>query len=84
MPIEQVSPGLEMIIDLDQEVEWLASGFGGDGSDLGVPWWPAEGPVWFQEGGYLLFSDIGGNRHLTLLSEVSATAPLPCNVNLWL
>ena len=64
MPIEQVSPGLERIIGLDQEVEWLASGFGGDGSALGVPWWPAEGPVWFQEGGYLLFSDIGGNRRM--------------------
>ena len=64
MPIEQVSPGLERIIALDQEVEWLASGFGGDGSALGVPWWPAEGPVWFQEGGYLLFSDIGGNRRM--------------------
>ena len=49
---------------MDQEVEWLASGFGGDGSALGVPWWPAEGPVWFQEGGYLLFSDIGGNRRM--------------------
>ena len=30
MPIEQVSPGLEGIIDLDQEVQWLASGFGGN------------------------------------------------------
>ena len=25
MPIEQVAPRLERIIDLDQEVEWLAS-----------------------------------------------------------
>jgi len=29
----------------------LAAGFGGD---LG----PAEGPLWWKEGGYLLFSDI--------------------------
>ena len=64
MPIEQVSPGLERIIDLDQEVERLASGFGGDGTAMGLPWWPAEGPVWFQEGGYLLFSDIGQNRRM--------------------
>ena len=64
MPIEQVAPGLERILDLEQEVEWLADGFGGDGSALGVPWWPAEGPLWWQEGGYLLFSDIGQNRRM--------------------
>jgi len=33
MPIEPVSPGLERILNLDQEVEWLASGFGGDGKE---------------------------------------------------
>jgi gluconolactonase len=64
MPIEQVAHRLERIIDLGQEVEWLAGGFGGDGSALGVPWWPAEGPVWIQEEGYLLFSDIGQNRRM--------------------
>ena len=69
MPIEQVSPGLERILDLDQEVEWLASGFGGDGSALGVPWWPAEGPLWWQEDGYLLFSDIGQNRRMRYTDE---------------
>ena len=31
----------------------------------GLPWWPAEGPVWFQEGGYLLFNDIGLNRRMS-------------------
>jgi sugar lactone lactonase YvrE len=25
---------------------------------------PAEGPVWWKEGGYLLFSDINGNRRM--------------------
>jgi len=35
----------------------LAEGFGGS---LG----PAEGPVWWQEGGYLLFSDIHNNRRM--------------------
>src|SRR6202030_229750 len=34
-----------------------ASGLGGE---LG----PAEGPVWWKEGGYLLFSDIGNNRRM--------------------
>ena len=64
MPIEQVAPECARLVDLDQEVEWLASGFGADGSALGLPWWPAEGPVWWQEGGYLLFSDIGQSKRL--------------------
>jgi gluconolactonase len=57
MPIEQYAPGLERLIDLDQEIEELATGFGGERG-------PAEGPVWWQEGGYLLFSDIGNNRRM--------------------
>ncbi len=28
MPIEQVAPGLGRIVSLDQEVEWLGSGYG--------------------------------------------------------
>jgi gluconolactonase len=57
MPIEQHAPGLERIVDPHQEIEELASGFGG-------PTGPAEGPVWWHEGGYLLFSDIGNNRRM--------------------
>ena len=57
MPIEQVSPELERIVSLDQPIEELASGFGNDNG-------PAEGPVWWKEGGYLLFSDIGNNRRM--------------------
>jgi gluconolactonase len=57
MPIEQHAPGLERLVDLDQKIEELASGFGGDSG-------PAEGPVWWHEGGYLLFSDIGHNRRM--------------------
>jgi len=57
MPIEQVSPELENIVSLDQPIEELASGFGNDNG-------PAEGPVWWKEGGYLLFSDIGNNRRM--------------------
>jgi gluconolactonase len=57
MPIEQRSPGLERLVDVRQEIEELASGFGGAAG-------PAEGPVWWQEGGYLLFSDIGNNRRM--------------------
>ena len=57
MPIEQTAPGLERIVSLDQDVEELDSGFG---SEIGA----LEGPVWWKEGGYLLFSDIGHNRRM--------------------
>ena len=57
MPIEQHASALTRIVSLNQEVEELASGFGGDQG-------PAEGPVWWKEGGYLLFSDIGNNRRM--------------------
>ena len=57
MPIEQHGPGLERLVDVQQEIEELASGFGGVTG-------PAEGPVWWHEGGYLLFSDIGNNRRM--------------------
>ena len=48
-----MAPGLDTIIDTEP-IRELASGLGGE---LG----PAEGPVWWKEGGYLLFSDIGNN-----------------------
>jgi gluconolactonase len=64
MPIEPVAPECTRLVDLDQEVEWLGSGFGADATALGLPWWPAEGPVWWQEGGYLLFSDIGQSKRM--------------------
>ena len=57
MPIEQSAPGLERLIDLHQEIEELARGFGGERG-------PAEGPVWWQEDGCLVFSDIGHNRRM--------------------
>ena len=57
MPIEQHAPGLERIVDLHQAIEELARGFGGERG-------PAEGPVWWQEGNYLVFSDIGNNRRM--------------------
>ena len=57
MPIEQVSTEVECIVSLDQEPEELGSGYGGDAG-------PAEGPLWWKEGGYLIFSDIGNNRRM--------------------
>jgi hypothetical protein len=49
--IEQLAPEVEKIISPSEPIQELAEGFGGS---LG----PAEGPVWWKEGGYLLFSDI--------------------------
>jgi len=55
--IEQLAPELDKIISLSEPIKQLAAGFGGD---LG----PSEGPVWWKEGGYLLFSDIHNNRRM--------------------
>ena len=57
MPIEQVSPGLASIVSADTPINELATGFGSENG-------PAEGPLWWHEGGYLLFSDIGNNRRM--------------------
>ena len=57
MPIEKSAPELDRIVSADQEIEELGSGYGGDQG-------PAEGPVWWKDGGYLLFSDIHANRRM--------------------
>jgi gluconolactonase len=57
MPIEQLSPKLETIISTSESILELADGFGGAQG-------PAEGPLWWAEGGYLLFSDIHNNRRM--------------------
>src|ERR1700674_5449004 len=55
--IEQLDPGLGHILSASQPIQEMPRGFGGD---LG----PAEGPVWWKEGGFLLFSDIHHNRRM--------------------
>jgi gluconolactonase len=55
--IEQLAPELDKIISTSEPILELASGVGGDNG-------PAEGPVWWKEGGYLLFSDIHNNRRM--------------------
>ena len=55
--IEQLAPGLEAIISLSEPIHDLADGFGGSQG-------PAEGPVWWKEGGYLLFSDIHNSKRM--------------------
>ena len=62
MPIEKNSPELDRIVSMDRAIEELADGFGGD---MG----PAEGPLWWKEGGYLLFSDIHNNRRMKWTPE---------------
>src|SRR5436190_15999688 len=64
--IEQLSPELDKIIATSEPIQELASGFGGD---LG----PAEGPVWWKEGGYLLFSDIHNNKRMKYTSGQGVT-----------
>ena len=55
--IEQLAPELDKIIATSEPIQTLAEGFGG-------PLGPAEGPVWWKEGGYLLFSDIHNDRRM--------------------
>ena len=45
--IEQFEPELEDVISLVEPIQHLADGFGGAQG-------PAEGPLWWKEGGYLL------------------------------
>jgi len=55
--IEQLAPELEKIISPSEPIHDLAAGFGG-------PLGPAEGPLWWKESHYLLFSDIHNNRRM--------------------
>jgi gluconolactonase len=55
--IESLAPELEPIISLSEPIHDLADGFGGAQG-------PAEGPLWWREGGYLVFSDIHNNRRM--------------------
>jgi gluconolactonase len=57
MPIEFLSDAMRRIVSSQQDAEELGGGFGG-------PHGPAEGPVWWKEGGYLLFSDIHASRRM--------------------
>ncbi|MDP6548942.1 MAG: SMP-30/gluconolactonase/LRE family protein [Dehalococcoidia bacterium] len=66
MPVEKAAPELDRIVPPDLEIEHLADGFGGG---LG----PAEGPLWWKEGGYLLFSDIHNSRRMKWAPGEGAT-----------
>ncbi len=55
--IEQLDPALEKIISTSEPIQQLADGFGGVQG-------PAEGPLWWKENRYLLFSDIHNNKRM--------------------
>ena len=67
MPIEQLQPELDRIVSSDQDIEELGSGYGGANG-------PAEGPVWWKDGGYLLFSDIHNDRRMKWAEGQGVTA----------
>src|SRR3954464_11794647 len=67
--IEQLGPELDKIISTSEPIQELASGFGGE---LG----PAEGPLWWKEGGYLLFNDIHNNRRMKYTPGQGVTVDL--------
>jgi gluconolactonase len=49
--IDRWDPALDAIVPKDWKIEKLAEGFG----------W-AEGPIWIKSGGYLMMSDVPGNK----------------------
>jgi len=55
--IDQFDPALEKIISTSEPINYIADGMGG-------PLGPVEGPVWWKEGGYLLFSDIHASKRM--------------------
>ena len=55
--IELLAPELERIVASSEAIRDLADGFGGAQG-------PAEGPLWWREDGYLVFSDIHNNRRM--------------------
>jgi len=55
--IESFAPELERIVSSSESIHDLADGFGGVQG-------PAEGPLWWREDGYLVFSDIHNNRRM--------------------
>ena len=55
--IESMAPELDRIIGVSEPIRELAAGYGGA---IG----PAEGPLWWAEGRYLLFNDIQTARRI--------------------
>ncbi len=67
--IESMAPELDRIISTSEMIRELATGYGGD---IG----PAEGPVWWSEGRYLLFNDIHTARRMKYTPGQTATVAM--------
>jgi gluconolactonase len=63
-PVQAVHADCYKLVDPRAELKWLDTDLGGEASDIGYPWMPAEGPVWFHDAGYLLLSDIGKKQRM--------------------
>ncbi len=55
--IDKFAPELDAIISTSEPIREIADGFGG-------PLGPTEGPLWWKERGYLLFSDINASKRM--------------------
>jgi gluconolactonase len=64
--IEKLAPELDAILATDQPIVEIGRGFGG-------PVGPTEGPLWWKEGGYLLFSDINASKRMKYTSGQGIT-----------
>src|SRR5262249_57535791 len=64
--IEQYAPELDNIISISEPVQELASGTGGT---LG----PTEGPLWWKEGRYILYTDIHNTHIMTCMPSTIAS-----------
>ena len=67
--IESLAPELDRVIGTSETIRELATGYGGD---IG----PAEGPVWWAEGRYLLFNDIHTARRMKYTPGLAATVAM--------
>src|SRR5262245_6582092 len=67
--IESMAPELDRVISTSEPIRELATGYGGD---IG----PAEGPVWWAEGRYLLFNDINSARRIKYTPGQSASVAM--------
>jgi SMP-30/Gluconolactonase/LRE-like region len=67
--IEQLAPEMDKLISVAEPIKELAEGFGGT---LG----PTEGPLWWKEGGFLLFNDIHNNKRLKYTPGSGVTVDL--------
>ncbi len=64
-----MAPELDRVIGTSEPIRELATGYGGD---IG----PAEGPLWWAEGRYLLFNDIHTARRMKFTPGQGATVAM--------